>query len=254
MPNHCYNQLKLSNGENIQNVINPYLIFKGAGDYAFDFQRVIPMDEKLLEGEDWYGWRVQNWGTKWEGYSGRFNDDQTVFTFDTAWSPPLPVIKELAKLTGETFILQYIEEGNFFCGEYTASPENDCDEFYSDIKSAPEKLKESLGYEPWEEEENSAEASTKDLQIESFSCVGVTQIIPEEWETWIWTALSDGAPFSWGDNNHSLVDAAGFGEHLDKVLKSSKSDFQDTISDRWPAITDTLNYLHANKIYIDLER
>jgi hypothetical protein len=255
MPNHCHNQLKLSSGGDIQNVINPYLIFRGAGDYDFDFQRVIPMDEKLLEGEDWYMWRVGNWGTKWEGYCGRFNDDGTVFTFETAWSPPGPIIKELAKLTGETFILQYIEEGNFFCGQLTAGATGEFDDkYYNDITSAPEELKESLGYVPWEEEESSEEAPTKDLKIESFSCVGVTQIIPKAWEDWIWTALNDGAPFSWGDNNHSLVEAAGFGEHLDKVLKSTESDFQDTIKEHRPAITDTLSYLHANKIYIDLER
>ena len=154
MPNHNNNQLKLESGEDLLSVLNPYLIeatSNGYTEYTFDFQKIIPMDEKLLEGEDWYDWRVKNWGTKWDGGDGRFNDDQTAFTFDTAWSPPLPIIKKLAELTGQTFILQYMELGMFFCGEYTASPEDDCDEFYNDIKSAPQELLDSLGYEPWEE-------------------------------------------------------------------------------------------------------
>lgn len=151
MPNHNRNQLKLASGEDILNVLNPYLTHKGENDYDFVFQKIIPMDEKLLEGEDWFSWRVENWGTKWEGYDGRFNDDQSVFTFDTAWSPPLPIIKKLAELTGETFILQYIEEGMFFCGEYTASPDESHDEFYDNIENAPQQLLDSVGYVPCEE-------------------------------------------------------------------------------------------------------
>jgi hypothetical protein len=95
----------------------------------------------------------------------------------------------------------------------------------------------------------------KDLQIDTLKSVGVTQIIPEDWETWIWTDLSDDAPFSWGDNNHSLVDAVSFGDHLDSILKyKDDDDLEKTIKEHRPAIIDTLNYLHANKIYIDLEQ
>lgn len=156
MPNHCNNQLTLASGEDLLSVLNPYLIEATTGgytEYNLDFQKIIPMDEKLLEGEDWYSWRVENWGTKWDGYEGRFNDDQTAFSFCTAWSPPLPIIKRLAEITGQTFILGYIEEGMFFCGKYTAGREFDHDEYYNDIKEAPEELRNELGYEEWEEVE-----------------------------------------------------------------------------------------------------
>jgi hypothetical protein len=140
--------------KDILNVLNPYLIEAGNNDYEIDFQSIIPMDEKLLEaGSDWYNWRVENWGTKWNGYDGSFTDDFTIFSFDTAWSPPLPVIRKLAELTGETFILEYIEEGMGFCGRYTAGKDGDYYEFYNDIQSAPEELLDALGYEPWEEDE-----------------------------------------------------------------------------------------------------
>lgn len=152
MPNHCNNQLTLESGEDILNVLNPYLIEATDNNYELDFQSIIPMDEKLLEGEKWYDWRVENWGTKWNGYDGTISDDGSTFTFDTAWSPPLPIIKKLAELTGETFVLQYIEYGMFFCGQYTAGKDGDYDEFYNYIESAPQELKDSLGYEPWEED------------------------------------------------------------------------------------------------------
>jgi hypothetical protein len=94
----------------------------------------------------------------------------------------------------------------------------------------------------------------KDLPINTLKSVGVTQIIPEDWGNWIWGDLSDGAPFSWGDNNHSLVDAMSFGDHLDCILEYKDDDeLEETIKEYRPAITDTLNYLQANNIYIDLE-
>lgn len=158
MPNYCNNQLTLASGKDILSVLNPYLTLKGediigCNEYDFDFHKIIPEPKEEEEDENWYGWRVQNWGTKWEGYNGQFNEDHTTFTFNTAWSPPLPVIKKLAELTGKTLVLEYIEEGMFFCGKYTAGREYDHDEFYNDIKSAPQELKDSLGYVPWEEEE-----------------------------------------------------------------------------------------------------
>jgi hypothetical protein len=152
MPNHCNNQLTLADGGDIQNVLNPYLIKPENELFGLDFQAIIPMDENLLEGEDWYAWRVENWGTKWNGYDGQFSDDGSTFTFDTAWAPPLPIIKKLAELTGQTFILQYIEYGMFFCGQYTAGQDGDYDEFYNDIETAPQELLDSLGHEPYEEE------------------------------------------------------------------------------------------------------
>jgi hypothetical protein len=94
---------------------------------------------------------------------------------------------------------------------------------------------------------------TKDLQIDTLQSVGVTQIIPKEWEDWIWTGLSDNAPFSWGDNNHSLVDAFSFGDHLDSVLDYHQDDYEDVIKEYRQAVFDTINYLEANKIYIDME-
>ena len=154
MPNHCNNQISLPNGENILNVLSPYLTLKGEDDYTFDFEKIVPEPEAV--GESWYDWRVQNWGTKWGGYDGRFSDDQTAFSFCTAWSPPLPIIKKLAELTGQTFVLGYIEQGMFFCGKYTAGREFDHDEFYNDIKAAPEELRNELGYEEWEEVENNS--------------------------------------------------------------------------------------------------
>ena len=92
----------------------------------------------------------------------------------------------------------------------------------------------------------------KDLQINSIEYVGVWQIIPEEWNSWVWDALTEDAPFSWGDNIHSLVDPRDFANHLEFVLSSDDVDYQ-SMSEYKEAVFDTLNYLCAKQILIDLE-
>lgn len=50
----------------------------------------------------WYDWSSANWGTKWNAYSSVTDPegeaDSCRIKFDTAWAPPLPVLKRLAEL------------------------------------------------------------------------------------------------------------------------------------------------------------
>jgi Api92-like protein with ferredoxin domain len=97
-----------------------------------DFNRIAPMPEELLEASgdpeetaelrrrfgtaDWYEWALVNWGTKWNAnFEGVFlalavDEDAEVpssrrpiiepgrafYAFETAWSPPVPVLSTLA--------------------------------------------------------------------------------------------------------------------------------------------------------------
>jgi len=48
---------------------------------------------------DWYEWRRANWFTKWNSYGFDIVDDSPErfeFTFDTAWTFPLPIFEKLA--------------------------------------------------------------------------------------------------------------------------------------------------------------
>lgn len=50
---------------------------------------------------DWYGWSVENWGTKWNAYEFELVDqepDKLVIRFQTAWSVPVPVLQRLVEL------------------------------------------------------------------------------------------------------------------------------------------------------------
>lgn len=54
-----------------------------------------PMPKEYEEGEKWYDWRIENWGTKWDiidGYNiGIFSHDLYLYG-DTAWSPPIKAL------------------------------------------------------------------------------------------------------------------------------------------------------------------
>ena len=62
------------------------------------------------------------------------------------------------------------------------------------------------------------------LPIDTLRATPVSMILPPEWKDWVWTAISEGAPFSWGDNNHTLVDPLDFGDHLQDVIEVWKDD------------------------------
>lgn len=44
---------------------------------------------------DWYEWRLQHWGTKWDAYETALTEDGSV-RFLTAWERPEPVIRHLS--------------------------------------------------------------------------------------------------------------------------------------------------------------
>ena len=76
-------------------------------------------------GNDWYSWNNRNWGTKWD--VGKWDNEEysdteildegsefITYKFNTAWSPPFPVIQELSRQYPELVVdLEYEEEGGW---------------------------------------------------------------------------------------------------------------------------------------------
>jgi hypothetical protein len=155
MPNNCYNYLEAPDGD--LSLIADYFStakrsYSDLPEVFLDFEKIVPMPKKLKGTEapkdspNWYDWSLENWGTKWNSYDGNVTDEG--ISFNTAWSPPTPVIVELAKQIGKSLRLIYDEPGMDFCGELiVAADGKHCDEVYSPRSEAPEHLKEDLSIE-----------------------------------------------------------------------------------------------------------
>ena len=80
---------------------------------------------------DWYSWRVNSWGTKWDVTESCIIDNEdTEFavSFDSAWSPPFPWLEYIApQFPDLKFKMTYQEPGMGYCGVATWDSENGFD-------------------------------------------------------------------------------------------------------------------------------
>ena len=73
--------------------------------------------------DNWYDWQVHHWGTKWDirGDCGNdvIDDDHCTFIFQTAWSPPEPIVKKLQEMFPDLSICGgYVGEGWEYAGVF----------------------------------------------------------------------------------------------------------------------------------------
>jgi hypothetical protein len=118
MPNWVNNTLKVIKGD-------PKEVFElvRTEESVVDFNTLVPMPEHIKNSDEevalagfnvpaWYGWAVENWGTKWNARDAKHStkDPAHVLWFDTAWSPPVPVFESLAKQFPTHEIVVYSDE------------------------------------------------------------------------------------------------------------------------------------------------
>jgi len=107
----------------------------------------------------WYGWRVSNWGTKWDigddGLEFTDNGDGTASItgwFDSAWAPPIEALNTFADdMDGVSIELFYHEPGMCFVGYYSSEGGDDYYE-YESRDDIPEYLMDHFGLEEWFDE------------------------------------------------------------------------------------------------------
>jgi hypothetical protein len=123
MPNHVTNIIEFdsSKAEEIFGAVCP------AGE--FDFNILIPQPAHIYKGNtssedeqdfpvNWHSWNNQNWGTKWNAYSCSIAivNGKAFIKFQTAWSPPYPVISAFANKFQVPFTHRYMDEAHNFWG------------------------------------------------------------------------------------------------------------------------------------------
>lgn len=99
-----------------------------AGEDTGLLDAMVPMPRELLEGDGWYDWAVNNWGTKWdislEGLQFIDNEDGTATITgyaDSAWSPPLEAFQTYASANEDVYLeVKYFEPGMSFVGVWSS--------------------------------------------------------------------------------------------------------------------------------------
>ncbi len=116
MPNWCNNSLSISGpNEDLEKLLRDA---DNGEEGNFSLEKLVPIPKEL--SEDWYNWRVSNWGTKWD--IGKVDieksDEHMSFNFETAWAPPIEAFNTISKnYPNLSFELTYEEPGMDFCGK-----------------------------------------------------------------------------------------------------------------------------------------
>lgn len=57
------------------------------------------------------------------------------------------------------------------------------------------------------------------VKIETCKFVPASQVVPKAWQNWFWELFSEDAPFTWGDNNRSMITPEQFADHAKECLE-----------------------------------
>ena len=171
MPNWCDNQITITGPnsviDKIEKIVKADDTHENTG--LLNFFKPMPKElegttspsssakkpQPMVEGFDnWYDWRVENWGTKWElcEFYGvdrqHLNDslDESIisFAFSSAWAPPINAYEQFLRDNENCSLKAYYYEGGCdFMGEW----DNGQDDCYtpSDYKSTDDFWQDGIG-------------------------------------------------------------------------------------------------------------
>jgi hypothetical protein len=148
MPNWCHNTLSVQGSPDELKAFaeKVEMTYQDGSKAPLTFTVHAPMPEFPEDADvftdGWYGWALNNWGTKWDaqfagpmvafGADGmdvdkstawngsRLIEDELVFKFDTAWSPPYAWLQQCSEQEPHlVFSLRWAEVGNGLAAEAT---------------------------------------------------------------------------------------------------------------------------------------
>lgn len=88
----------------------------------------------------------------------------------------------------------------------------------------------------------------KKFKVQTCEFVPVSSLVPDSWGGWFYATISSDAPFSWGDNNRTMVTAERFWNHCHERL-SGAGYVNEGALQSWLKKVDRL----PATLYIDLE-
>lgn len=139
MPNYCENELWIK-GDLVFR--RDFMEIAKTEKGVLDFNQFVPYPEEWsrkdkIWNEWWensvgeepeyaygkygYDWSISHWGSKWNALESQVNSNnrRTLYLFDTAWSPPKPLIVKMSEMFPDlNFKLKFWECGCAFKGVY----------------------------------------------------------------------------------------------------------------------------------------
>jgi hypothetical protein len=166
MPNWCSNRATISGPAPVIQEITDILNEENPELLAW----MVP--EPKYEGDqDWYNWRVNNWGSKWDisdvYFEHQAEEDQIQFSFSTAWGPCVEAFHTWAQGRASAVHLEYWEPGMAFAGrvsydgEYLDDDHRDANQDREGYRALAEEV---FGYVEDEDEEPLTEWYTQGVK------------------------------------------------------------------------------------------
>jgi hypothetical protein len=87
------------------------------------------------------------------------------------------------------------------------------------------------------------------MKTYSVNYVDATDIIPKDWNHWFWAALSESSTVTFGDNDHSLINAERFLFELENILDNYEEFYTE---EQVNSIKETIADLIEKDVYINL--
>ena len=147
MPNWCNNNISITGP--IETIKTLWEQATAEGDDNGLLNAMYPMPKELhdtevmSDGPNWYSWRVENWGTKWEvsseGLEFEDHGDGTASItgwFDSAWAPPIGAYIAFEEMMDNCSLeASYYEPGMDFAGFYSNEGGDEyCDDLHAEYK------------------------------------------------------------------------------------------------------------------------
>jgi hypothetical protein len=167
MPNWCSNSITIEGPVDKIRAIWEQITFDPEDNEAGLLNALYPEPEDI--GDEWYGWRVDNWGTKWEVSSEglEFVDNEqgrAMITgwFDSAWAPPIGAYEQFLEQNPDCSLeASYFEPGMDFAGFWDNGSDEYCENLHDVWENDPDnelfrRLDEEYNlveqFQEWDEE------------------------------------------------------------------------------------------------------
>ena len=156
MPNHVTNVISFSGDKSRISAMLKEIQNDEHGIGSVDFEKILPMPDTVYNGSlgirerelygenNWYDWRIGNWGTKWNSYG--YTENTTLqdgkIKFLTAWSAPHPILQKLSEMFPDVKMEhEWADEDiGMNCGRYVYYDGERVEEYF------PESQKECLEF------------------------------------------------------------------------------------------------------------